>query len=167
MNRFIGDALRSLPHESPPPFDWAELRRRAREQGRLRSRPRLAIAASLGVLIVSAALLAYWRDRPEAPSPMAARSGHSAASSVVSPQIEASRRWLASLPDDRAIVRVSSRVAVVELQDRLALVDDTLNAARISGLRPARLHALQNERAQLLQSLVQVRYAETLAAESP
>jgi hypothetical protein len=46
-------------------------------------------------------------------------------------------------------------------------MDDALNAARLSGARPARIQALQKERAQLLQSLVQVRYAETLAAEVP
>jgi hypothetical protein len=182
FNRILGQVLRAMPSESPPPFAWAEFRRRARAQGRLRApladavfsphpvwvpRARLAIAASLCVLIVSGALLAHWLSSRHVLGELAADAPARAQSREPNSQTEASQSWLASLPDDRAIVRVSSRVAVMDLEDRIALMDDALNAARLSGARPARIQALQKERAQLLQSLVQVRYAETLAAEVP
>ena len=51
------------------------------------------------------------------------------------------------------------------LEDRIAQVDDLLNAARL-GPQPERLLALQRERTRLVGTLVQVRYAETLADES-
>jgi hypothetical protein len=72
-------------------------------------------------------------------------------------------QWLASLPSDPAVVRVGTRAAVSGLEDRIAQLDDILSAARIEGARPGRLNALQEERARLLKSLVQVRYAEELA----
>jgi len=55
---------------------------------------------------------------------------------------------------------------VTGLEDRIAQVDDLLSAARVEGAQPARLSALEQQRARLVSSLMQVRYAETLVAES-
>jgi hypothetical protein len=75
-------------------------------------------------------------------------------------------RWLASLPDNPALVQVGPRAAVTGLEDRLAQVDDLLSAERIDRARPAHLLALQQEHRLLVSSLAQVRYAEQLVDES-
>lgn len=82
-------------------------------------------------------------------------------------RVAALERWLATLPDDPALVRVGSRAAVAGLEDRIAQLDDEISTERVLAARPTRLQAIQQERAQLVSSLAQVRYAETLAAESP
>jgi hypothetical protein len=75
-------------------------------------------------------------------------------------------RWLASLPSEPSLTRVGNRAAVTGLEDRIAQVDDLLSAAGAAQATPARLRALQQERARLVGALVQVRYAETLADAS-
>lgn len=79
----------------------------------------------------------------------------------------ASRRWLAQQPAEPAVVRVGSRLAVANLEDRIAWVDDALSDAEITHADAAGLRALRQERARLIGSLAQVRYAETLAAQVP
>jgi hypothetical protein len=79
----------------------------------------------------------------------------------------ASERWLAALPEEPVIVRVGTRAAVTNLEDRIAWVDDTLTSIRAASGEGARAFALQHERDRLINSLAQVRYAETLAAELP
>jgi hypothetical protein len=63
-------------------------------------------------------------------------------------------------------VRVGTRAAVAGLEDRIAQLDDLLSEARVEGTQPASLVALQQQRARLVRSLAQVRYAETLVYES-
>jgi hypothetical protein len=75
--------------------------------------------------------------------------------------------WLASLPREPAVVRVGTRAAVAGLEDRIAQVDDLLTSGRVAGTRPDRIEALQRERALLVGSLAQVRYAEVVASVSP
>jgi len=79
----------------------------------------------------------------------------------------ASERWLAALPEEPVIVRVGTRAAVTNLEDRIAWVDDTLTSLRAEGGEGGRARALQYERDRLINSLAQVRYAETLAADLP
>jgi hypothetical protein len=74
-------------------------------------------------------------------------------------------RWLESLPSEPAVVRVGAHAAVTGLEDRIAQLDDLLSAERLDQAPPARLLALQQERTRLVGTLVQVRYAETLADE--
>lgn len=80
---------------------------------------------------------------------------------------DAAERWLASEPDDGPVVRVSTHLAVAHLEDRIASMDDLLNLERLQHARAARLRALQLQRAQLVDSLAQVRYAEILTEEAP
>jgi hypothetical protein len=75
--------------------------------------------------------------------------------------------WLATLPREPVVVRVGTRAAVTRLEDRIAQVDDLLTSVRLDGVRPDRLEVLQRERARLVGSLAQVRYAEVVASESP
>jgi hypothetical protein len=46
-------------------------------------------------------------------------------------------------------------------------VDDTLTSVRAQGGQLERAHALQHQRDQLINSLAQVRYAESLASNLP
>src|SRR5262249_524167 len=82
--------------------------------------------------------------------------------------VRAIESWLAALPREPAVVRVGPGADVAQLEDNIAQVDDLLTSLRVSeGRRPDRLVALQTERARLVRSLAQVRYAEVLASGSP
>jgi hypothetical protein len=75
--------------------------------------------------------------------------------------------WLATLPQEPAVVRVGTRASVAGLEDRIAQVDDLMTSMRIDGTRSDRVAALQQERLRLVGSLAQVRYAEVVASRSP
>jgi hypothetical protein len=79
-------------------------------------------------------------------------------------QAEISERWLSRLPIEPAVMRVGTRTAVADLEDRIAWMDDVLSAERLDAVDHAHIVALQRERARLVNSLAQVRYAETLVA---
>ena len=79
--------------------------------------------------------------------------------------VKSAEHWLASLPPEPIIVKFGTRAAVTGLEDRIAQLDDLMTAANARHVQPARLSALQQERGRLVDSLVQVRYAEALAAE--
>ena len=79
---------------------------------------------------------------------------------------DAAERWLASLPREPGVVRVGTRAVVTGLEDRIAQLDDYLSAARAEGVQPAALVGAEEQRALLVKSLAQVRYAETLVAEA-
>jgi hypothetical protein len=170
VHEAIAQRLRDLPAEEPVPFDWLEMRRRMQSGARpVRShsparRHALAVAASFTALVVFAAL--YSRLRLEH-APAARSAPVVAAGGDASARATFDERLLAAQPRERAIVRVSTRLAVTDLEDRIASVDDQLNAARLEQARTARVRALQRERTRLMDSLVQVRYADMLAAELP
>lgn len=171
----LAHLLRQLPDEAAPPYGYQEFERRAVARVRgARSHAgarRLALAAVvvLGALVV---LL-----RLGTPSAVLSRgAGDAAVSRVPGPDRDdappsaralAAERWLASLPNEPAVVRVGTRAAVMGLEDRIAQVDDLLTAARGAGDEPGRVRALQEERTRLVGTLVQVRYAQTLANASP
>jgi hypothetical protein len=173
--------LRELPDDAARPYDFSEFQRRARERAwarRDRAGPRtLAALAAIAVGVVAVSLRFDERPqrtlRPQDAAPEAVAASSDAAitaqGSVNLPsaaRIEMLERWLATLPDEPALVRVGTRAAVTGLEDRLAEVDDLLTAERIDEARPAQLLALQQERRRLVSSLAQVRYAETLADAS-
>jgi hypothetical protein len=173
----LARALRELPDEAAQPCGWSEFQRRARQRAlerRSRSggRSLAALAAiALGVVVLSLRFSA--RQPPHPQDVPAARGADETMTFAAAEQPWASaartellERWLASLPDEPALVRVGTRAAVTGLEDRLAEVDDLLTAERIDQAQPAHLLALQQERRRLLSSLAQVRYAETLADES-
>ena len=79
-------------------------------------------------------------------------------------QARAAREWLARQPAEPALVRAGSRLTVASLEDRIAWFDDALTDQRLHDADPAQLEVLQQERARLVSSLAQVRYAEALVA---
>ena len=149
--------LRSLPQEIRQPYDWTEFRRRA---SRRRTNAYAALAAALFLVVVGVA--AWIRViRPGTPE-----LTYSGSPDSVDSQVDAEERWLVSLPSEPIVVRVGTRAAVAGLEDRIAQLDDFLSAARVEGTQPAKLAAAEEQRARLVNSLVQVRYAETLVSQS-
>jgi hypothetical protein len=95
----------------------------------------------------------------------AAHSGTAAPKDDPAEQARAAREWLARQPAEPALVRAGPRLAVASLEDRIAWFDDTLTDQRLHGASAAQLQVLQQERARLVSSLAQVRYAEALVAD--
>lgn len=172
------ERLRTLSVDSQPPYEWLEFRRRAqiragarvgaaREHAFDAGRGGLRYAAAAAALLVVTGSIALWgrthgshvaaRPTPEVESPSADADART----------QVAERWLASLPQEPVIVRFGTRVAVNKLEDQIAQVDDMLTAANFDAMQTDHVAALQQERNRLIGSLAQVRYAETLAAESP
>jgi hypothetical protein len=156
--------LRGLPQEIRQPYDWIEFRRRARARlnaaahRRAMHRAYAVTAAAFALVVVG--LAAWIRGRE---TPMSYRVQPAPA---VEARADAAERWLASLPSEPVVVDVGTRAAVAGLEDRIAQLDDVLSEARVEGTQPAQLVALEEQRARLVNSLVQVRYAETLVSAS-
>lgn len=172
----ISQHLRRLPGDERPPYDWAEFRRRA-QVGR-RTSPvtwrHALLAAGLAAVVMSVALWSRLTggDGLGEGRSVAALSNPEPGDTAMTPQrqrillqAEASGRWLASLPAEPAVARFSTRAVVTDLEDRIAWVDELLNVGRLDGAQPAQVMSLQRERARLVNSLAQVRYAESLAAD--
>jgi hypothetical protein len=176
----ISRHLRNLPQEIRQPYDWAEFRRRALQRQRTNAyaregankKPYAAIAAVLFLVVVGvAAWIRVTRPGMQESSASDGISGRDGPISArdaasVDSRADAAERWLVTLPSEPSVVRVGTRAAVAGLEDRIAQLDDFLSAARVEGTQPARLVAVEEQRARLVNSLVQVRYAETLASES-
>jgi hypothetical protein len=156
--------LRNLPREMHQPYDWIEFRRRARERVNSAARRRTlrttyaAIAAAFVLIVVG---LAAWMRGKEATMPYGLEPAP-----AVEARVDDAESWLVSLPNEPVVVHVGTRAAVAGLEDRIAQLDDVLSEARVEGAQPAKLVALEDQRARLVNSLVQVRYAETLVAAS-
>lgn len=192
----VAQRLRELPGELAPPFDWSELQRRSRMRAARGPRPAaesgsaagplsrvgyrsLALAAGAALIAVTALLAVRLNHGGPALAParsqmeQLARPGvHTVAPPAPAPEAllaraDTAERWLASEPEDGPVVRVSTHLAVAHLEDRLASVDDLLDVERLQHARASRLRTLQLQRAQLVDSLAQVRYAEMLADGAP
>jgi len=156
--------LRSLPQEMRQPYDWLEFRGRARARINAAARRRAnhrkyaAIAAAFVLTVVG---LAAWIRGRESPMSYELRPAL-----IAEARVDAEERWLASLPSEPIVVHVGTRAAVAGLEDRIAQLDDVLSEARVEGTQPAKLVPLEEQRARLVNSLVQVRYAETLVSAS-
>ncbi len=173
--RALARLLRALPEDGARPYDFGEFERRAREApiaaARAR-RVRILAAAIVVVLAIGAAAIRFGGGGhlPAPPAvPLAADRAAALRPAAGAPSggDEAdAQQWLESLPREPGVVRVGTRAAVESLEDHLAEVDDLMSTERAGAAAPARLAALQKERSQLVSSLVQVRYAETLADAS-
>ncbi|MGH8143154.1 MAG: hypothetical protein ACREU2_11640 [Steroidobacteraceae bacterium] len=191
----VAHRLREMPNEAAPPFDWSGLRRRMQMKSTrtpmrsgvvtagAQAGARRALSAILGAAVIAMAVLAAGRierfgvelkgPRPDvqralpvrAGAPLSAARGSEAEAPLA--RADSAERWLADRPDDAALVQVSTHLAVDNLEDRIASMDDLLNVERLQHAHPARLRTLQLQRAQLVDSLAQVRYAEMLVEETP
>ena len=144
----------------PAPYDYAQFRHRA-VRAAARRRQRLHWSAAVGALVCAIFGALIW----------SVRGARLPAPPLVVEQREylidaAKLQWLAQQSLDPAMVMVSARAASMALEDRIAWYDDLLSDAQVSGDSLGRVNAIQRQRAALLQSLLQVRYAEQLVAAS-
>ncbi len=166
--------LRDLP-DAPPPYDFSEFSHRySRRRLRQTQRPLRLLAAAVAVVVAGwvlqhglAPLIAEGPEVAQMPGPP-----------MPPPDIAPGVRWPVLLPtvnaetwlDEhprRALVHVAAQMAVIELEDQIATMDDQLNAVRLSQPHAQQLALMQRDRAQLIESLAQVRYAQNLVAGLP
>jgi hypothetical protein len=187
IEKAIARRLRTLADEpTEAPYDWAEFARRRQSSTPASGCGRNHLAAMAAavvavVVIVGVATVRSSHQGPHTPTiakvndalrSNAAREVSTQATVMARvPQAQARTRaiegWLAGLPHDPAVVRVGTHVAVTSLQDQIAELDDLMSAERVAGAQPSRLDALERQRAQLVSSLAQLRYAEMLASANP
>ena len=172
--------LRNLPQELEQPYDWAEFQQRAREHAVIVARRdahhRTYLAAAAALVLVVLGLAAWIRLTRADVKPAVATltpletnppilESH-ADSDYVDRRADAAERWLVNLPSEPGVVRVGTRAVVSGLEDRIAQLDDYLSAARVEGVQPAALAGAEQQRALLVKSLAQVRYAQMLVAQA-
>ncbi|HEY8507910.1 MAG TPA: hypothetical protein VIL32_06115 [Steroidobacteraceae bacterium] len=166
----VAQRLRELPRELQPPFEFAEFQRRVHERRHRRTfKPSRSWAAAAAFIAAIIAGVALWsRLLADAEMRTETESLAQVQQPLTSRQIDevlAAERWLVTLPEP-VVVRADTRMTVMDLEDRIALVDELLTSERLRGAQP-RVVALQQERARLVNSLARVRYAETLVSEVP
>jgi hypothetical protein len=150
--------LRELPDAQTPPYGYGEFSRRyARRRSRRAPAPLRLMAVALAVVV------AGWVMKHGLAPVMtdAASVGPPPPPSL--PQAGSAERWLNAQPRS-AIVRVPTQMAITELEDQIAAMDDQLNAVRLAQPHAPQVAVLQRDRAQLVESLAQVRYAQILVA---
>ncbi len=157
------ERLRELPQDAPP-YDYAEFsRRHSRRRARQTKSPLRMTVAALAVVVAGWVVTHHLGQTLEDVAAVA--TPQTTERPVAAPQTNA-ERWLDAQPHT-AIVRVPTQMAVAELEDQIATMDDQLTAVRLSQPRAQQVADLQQDRAQMVESLAQVRYAQNLAAGLP
>jgi len=151
--------LAALPDFAPPAQGWqAVLAARRRREAQASARWPLALAAAT---LAAAVGLGAWLQ--SAQRELAAAAGPVMAlpvSEAIRAENERLEWLLATLPEPRAM-RGSTAFTLAEIEDRLAFVDDRLSRVMLEPNAPERSERLWRERVGLMNSLVQVRYADT------
>jgi hypothetical protein len=169
-------ALAALPACSPgPEVDrqvLAMMRDAARNGRQRRGRRQFLLAAALSLPLAVAAIL--WR-MPE-PAPPAAPAVAASIPAAEPPRLvryeeqdyrtlrarsAELEQMLVSLPAQRAVISTVTAGTIVDLEDRIAAIDGSLNQAEASGALPHDRAAIWRERVDLMNALVQVRYAQS------
>jgi hypothetical protein len=169
--------LRDLPDAAQPPYEFSEFsRRHSRRRVRERQRPLRLMAAAVAVVVGGwvlrhglAPVMGEVTSLTDTPVAQIESSGYPAEAAppgsahwpVLLPTVNA-ESWLNEHPR-QALVQVPAQMAVTELEDQIATMDDQLTAAQLSQSSAQQLALLQRDRAQLVESLAQVRYAQILA----
>jgi hypothetical protein len=157
-----GRRLAALADFDAPADGWACVvaARRQRE-----SRLTLRWPAALAAVVLAAALgLGWWlqsaqRELADAAPP--APTAYALASEGIRAENDRLEWMLATLPERHAM-RGSTAFTLAELEDRLALLDDRLSRVTLEPNAPERAERLWRERVGLMNSLVQVRYADAI-----
>ena len=158
--------LRELPDAEAPPYGYGEFSRRySRRRARQAQAPLRLMAVALAV-VVAGGVMKYGLGpvMTDVASLRPASQPRSPAFPPGAPMYTGNaERWLDAQPRS-AIVHVPTQMAVTELEDQIAAMDDQLNAVRLSQPQARQVAVLQWDRAQLVESLAQVRYAQILVA---
>ncbi|HEX7238487.1 MAG TPA: hypothetical protein VF405_16085 [Gammaproteobacteria bacterium] len=160
--------LSELPQLAPPAGVWERVLEGvgARAAAR-RYRRRAALAAA--VVVVAAAIPLTYAATREAPPPtwalvrLAPERVQWDETSYAPLIVESARleRVLAQMPPPPPLVVGTTAGTVVGLEDRIAYVDAQLSYAAARDLSPPYRKALWSQRVELMNALVQVRFAQT------
>jgi hypothetical protein len=131
----------------------------------LERRPRyLAKAAMLAAATGIAALLALWAVSYEDPDGL--RQAAALEDEAYFELVEASAQLdalLAVLPPPRRVMRAGTASTIVGLEDRIALIDAELYRSQAEATPPGYRNALMRDRVEVMNALVNVRYAQSRA----
>jgi hypothetical protein len=166
--------LAALPELTPPPEAKARvlaaMQRAAMDPPRRRlthlAAPALALAAAAAV----AAVLVLWQPRggpeggplPTAGEPPPLSFEDYAALVAQSAELE---RALIRLPAPRAVMRASTAGTIARLEDRIAQIDQELMFSTAAGVESGQQATLWQDRVEVMNALLQVRYANSQAFE--
>lgn len=160
--RRVRSALQALPPHEAPEGAWEAARSRVKGRAApvVLAPARVAMAASLVTMLAAALLFA--RPMEEAADATAAIPMAQPLAGLVAEnsRLEA---VLAGLPATRA-TRAGTAYTVATLEDRLALVDERLTMVSLEPYAPEVAEDLWRERVTLMNSLVQVHYANAVAS---
>ncbi len=158
--KIVRARLKALPTCEPAADNWPTILRR-RDALRWTPRPGWhAPVFGLAASIVIAVALLVMINRPVEES--------SSDEYVVPPLLAKSQRleqMLRAMPQQPQVMRAGTAWTISELEDRIAIVDFQLNHIGELGLTPERSQQLLKDRVDLMNSLVQVRYAQVQRAE--
>ncbi len=174
--RSIREALRVLPDPEPPPHVWARIR------AELDAIPptRHPWAAwrhwcGGGAIAASVALAALWLlgGQPGAPDDPGLPSATTVSTqtrndrplvpvnyaSLVA-ESERLERMLGQLPAQRSLMNASTAQAIAGLEDRIAWLDQQITLAAARGVAPEQRMMLWDQRVEMMNALLHVRYAQ-------
>ncbi|MDH3531318.1 MAG: hypothetical protein OEO82_00230 [Gammaproteobacteria bacterium] len=167
----LRQGLRRLPETMPPRAVWHRIREQAAAEGLLRPqlvrRPSswyagagIAAAVVLAVIVVPRAMHTSAPESRTEP-PITAQSSQVELTAlqalmVQSQQLESDLR---ALPEEPRVLRASTVATLSEIEDRIAAIDYQLGDAGVQ-MTPEETEIFWRERVRLMNSLVQLRYAQ-------
>ncbi|MBU6422119.1 MAG: hypothetical protein KGQ62_08560 [Gammaproteobacteria bacterium] len=158
--------LRALPAFSAPENGWARVTERLEKPaGERRAHWLPAAVIGLVASLVAAVALVAWH-LPLSVSPAATGTYNAAANASQLAQLQAQSRYLESAVQsmnadaDPRIVNAGTAATVAALEDRIALVDYSINHSATQPQASAQLTQLWRQRVDLMQSLAAVRYTQ-------
>ncbi len=164
----LKEGLNSLPDTTPPRALWERIREQAEAEGLIRKRRDLRnwyAGAGLAAAVVMAVVFIPRPPEPQqevydpTPDPIIATQNDTSGLQrlmIRSAQLEQNLR---ALPDEPSVVRAGTAATILELEDRIAAIDYQLSDPD-AGLTPAETEIFWRERVRLMESLVQLRYAQ-------
>lgn len=163
LNDEIGSRLAALPGFEPPPDGWQSVLTARRRAPHARRRWPMEAAAGLMAAVAGLAWLLQSTQPEFAGSERSQPQAVAAARDAVRAESDRLERLLTALPESRAM-RGSTAFTVAQLEDQLVLVDDRLSRVALEPHAPEYAERLWRERVEVMNSLVQVRYADATAS---
>ncbi len=161
--------LHELPDTPPPRAVWQRIRAQADAEGLARRGPVLRPWLAAGAGIAAAVLLAVFALPPGAPpgdgGPFPTEpawqgdAGNRTALEALQVRSRLLERDLRALPAAPNVVRAGTAVTIGDLEDRIAAIDHALSDPD-AALSAEQTEQYWRERVRLMDSLVQVRYAQ-------
>jgi len=173
--RELGEALRRLPQYPPPGGAWQAIRQRAEREGLMQPARRrrlrrdlewLAVGAVAATVVIALLDLPFSGTSPGGDPAPAEEAGFAATptenEASLGSLMARSRlleEALRAAPEMPRVMRASTAGTIATLEDRIAMIDQQLSFPE-RPLSEAESTALWRERVRLMDSLVQLRYAQ-------